>query len=115
MESKVMTQPHEVVSSVKKLSKNEKKAVLAMALSLVGNKMSTFKVIMLTVLAGIPMGVGSFLGAYFADMCNSMIGAFLAIAAGTMMYVVLEEILPSTKSIFTIIGFLVGILIVSYI
>lgn len=33
MESKVMTQPHEVVSSVKKLSKNEKKAVLAMALS----------------------------------------------------------------------------------
>ncbi|CEN80669.1 ZIP family metal transporter [Paraclostridium sordellii] len=88
---------------------------LAMALSLVGSKMSTFKVIMLTVLAGIPIGVGSFLGAYFADMCNSMIGVFLAIAAGTMMYVVLEEILPSTKSMFTIIGFLVGILIVSYI
>lgn len=33
MESKVMIQPHEVVSSVKKLSGNEKKAVLAMALS----------------------------------------------------------------------------------
>ena len=33
MVSKVMTQPNEVVSNVKKLSRNEKKVVLAMALS----------------------------------------------------------------------------------
>lgn len=88
---------------------------LAMALSLVGSKMSTVKVILLTIIAGIPMGIGSFLGAYFADMCTSLIGVFLAIAAGTMMYVVLEEIFPTTKSMYSIIGFLVGILIVSYI
>ncbi|MGL5640760.1 MAG: ZIP family metal transporter [Paraclostridium sp.] len=88
---------------------------LAMALSLVGSKMSTTKVIALTLVAGIPMGIGSFLGAYFADMCTSLIGVFLAIAAGAMMYVVLEEIFPSTKSMYSIIGFLVGILIVSYI
>lgn len=88
---------------------------LAMALSLVGSKMSTIKVIVLTLVAGIPMGIGSFLGAYFAGMCTSLIGIFLAIAAGTMMYVVLEEIFPSTKSVYSIIGFLVGILVVSYI
>ncbi|WGX76398.1 hypothetical protein QJS64_04090 [Paraclostridium bifermentans] len=48
-------------------------------------------------------------------MCTSLIGGFLAIAAGTMMYVVLEEIFPSAKSMYSIIGFLIGILVVSYI
>jgi len=38
---------------------------LAMGLSLVGGKMKIMKIIFLTILAGIPMGVGSFLGAYF--------------------------------------------------
>lgn len=88
---------------------------LAMALSLVGNKMGTVKVILLTLIAGIPMGIGSFLGAYFAGIFTSIIGVFLSIAAGTMMYVVLEEIFPTTKSMYSIIGFLIGILIVSYV
>ncbi|WP_373600424.1 ZIP family metal transporter [Paraclostridium bifermentans] len=88
---------------------------LAMALSLVGNKMGTIKVILLTLIAGIPMGIGSFLGAYFAGIFTSIIGVFLSIAAGTMMYVVLEEIFPTTKSMYSIIGFLIGILIVSYV
>jgi ZIP family zinc transporter len=37
------------------------------------------------------------------------------IAAGTMMYVVLEEIFPKTRSMYSIIGFLVGMVIVNYI
>lgn len=86
---------------------------LAMALSLVGSKMKINKVILFTIIAGIPMGVGSFLGAYFGGMFSSLIGVFLAIAAGTMMYVVLEEIFPKSRSLFCIIGFLVGTLIVS--
>lgn len=86
---------------------------LAMALSLVGSKMKISKVILFTIIAGIPMGIGSFLGAYFGGMFSSLIGVFLAIAAGTMMYVVLEEIFPKSRSLFCIIGFLVGTLIVS--
>lgn len=86
---------------------------LAMALSLVGSKMKITKVILFTVIAGIPMGIGSFLGAYFGGMFSSLIGVFLAIAAGTMMYVVLEEIFPKSRSLYCIIGFLVGTLIVS--
>ena len=88
---------------------------LAMALSLVGSKMSTYKIILLTIIAGIPMGIGSFLGAYFGGVFSSLIGVFLAIAAGTMMYVVLEEIFPKTRSMYSIIGFLVGMVIVNYI
>ena len=88
---------------------------LAMALSLVGSKMNTYKIILLTIIAGIPMGIGSFLGAYFGGVFSSLIGVFLAIAAGTMMYVVLEEIFPKTRSMYSIIGFLVGMVIVNYI
>lgn len=85
---------------------------LAMALSLVGTRMKITKIIMFTIIAGLPMGVGSFLGAYFGGVFHSLIGVFLAIAAGTMMYVVLEEIFPKSRSIFCIIGFLVGTIIV---
>ncbi|MGL5313701.1 MAG: ZIP family metal transporter [Peptostreptococcaceae bacterium] len=85
---------------------------LAMGLSLVGSKLKISKVILFTIIAGLPMGLGSFLGAYFGGLFHSLIGVFLAIAAGTMMYVVLEEIFPKSRSIFCIIGFLVGTIIV---
>ena len=85
---------------------------LATALTLAGTKMKTSKIILYTVIAGIPMGIGSFLGVYFAGNFNSLIGVFLSIAAGTMLYVVLEEILPRTKNLFCIIGFLIGTIIV---
>ena len=88
---------------------------LAMALSLVGSKVKISKVILFTIIAGIPMGIGSFLGAYFGSVFHSLIGVFLALAAGTMMYVVLEEIFPKSRSLYCIIGFLVGTIIVYYI
>lgn len=86
---------------------------LAMALSLVGTKMNISKVILFTIIAGVPMGIGSFLGAYFGGTFSSLIGVFLAMAAGTMMYVVLEEIFPKSRSLYCIIGFLVGTIIVN--
>lgn len=86
---------------------------LAMALGLVGSKMKISKIILFTVIAGIPMGIGSFLGAYFGGVFSSLIGVFLATAAGTMMYVVLEEIFPKSRSLYCIIGFLVGTVIVN--
>ncbi|MCC0628424.1 MULTISPECIES: ZIP family metal transporter [unclassified Clostridioides] len=88
---------------------------LAMALGLVCNKMKLGKVILFTVIAGLPMGLGSFLGVYFGGVFTSLIGVFLATAGGTMMYVVLEEIFPNSKSVYCIIGFLLGTIIVNYI
>lgn len=86
---------------------------LAMALGLVCNNVKISKVILFTIIAGIPMGIGSFLGVYFGGIFNSLIGVFLAIAAGTMMYVVLEEIFPKSRSIYCVIGFLLGTIIVN--
>lgn len=88
---------------------------LATALSLAGVKLSSKKIIFLTFMAGIPMGIGSFLGVYFAGIFKSLIGIFLSLAAGTMLFVVLDEIMPKSKSIYSIIGFLVGTIIVYYI
>lgn len=85
---------------------------LATALSMAGAKVPTAKIILLTFIAGIPMGIGSFLGVYFAGTFESLIGVFLSLAAGTMLYVVLDEILPKSKSLYSIIGFLIGTIIV---
>ena len=52
------------------------------------------------------MGIGSFLGVYFAGIFKSLIGVFLSLAAGTMLFVVLDEIMPKSKSLYSIIGFL---------
>lgn len=88
---------------------------LATALSLTGAKVPIKKVILFTFIAGIPMGLGSFLGVYFAGIFTSLIGIFLSLAAGTMLYVVLDEIIPKSKSLYSIIGFLVGTIIVYHI
>lgn len=88
---------------------------LATALSLAGVKVSTKKIILFTFIAGIPMGIGSFLGVYFAGIFKSLIGLFLSLAAGTMLFVVLDEIMPKSKSIYSIIGFLVGTIVIYYI
>ncbi|WP_455539777.1 ZIP family metal transporter [Terrisporobacter sp.] len=88
---------------------------LATALSLAGSKVPVKKIILFTFIAGLPMGLGSFLGVYFAGLFKSLIGIFLSLAAGTMLFVVLDEIIPKSKSLYSIIGFLTGTIIVYYI
>lgn len=85
---------------------------LATALSLAGARVPAKKIILFTFIAGIPMGIGSFLGVYFAGIFKSLIGVFLSLAAGTMLFVVLDEIIPKSKSLYSIIGFLLGTIIV---
>ena len=49
---------------------------------------------------------------YFAGIFKTLIGVFLSLAAGTMLFVVLDEIIPKSKSLYSIIGFLLGTIIV---
>ena len=88
---------------------------LATALSLAGARVPVKKIILFTFIAGLPMGLGSFLGVYFAGLFKSLIGLFLSLAAGTMLFVVLDEIIPKSKILYSIIGFLTGTIIVYYI
>jgi len=86
---------------------------IAMALTLIKGRMNIVKVMLFTILAGIPMGIGSYVGAYFGEVFQGFVGFFLAIASGTMLYVTIEEIFPNSKTIYTITGFLLGILMIS--
>ncbi|MEJ8553980.1 ZIP family metal transporter [Tepidibacter sp. Z1-5] len=86
---------------------------IAMALTLIKGRMNVVKVMLFTLLAGIPMGIGSYIGSYFGEVFQGFVGFFLAIASGTMLYVTIEEIFPNSKTIYTITGFLLGILMVS--
>lgn len=88
---------------------------LVMVLGLVCNKMKLSKVILFIVIVGLFMGLGSFLGVYFGGVFIFFIGVFFVIVGGIMMYVVLEEIFLYLKSVYCIIGFLLGIMIVNYI
>lgn len=85
---------------------------LALALGFICNKASRKKAIIMSVIAGLPIAIGCLIGAAFGSVFASITGVLLSVAAGMMLYVLLDEMIPESKSIYTIIGFLIGIIIV---
>ncbi|WP_300280195.1 ZIP family metal transporter [Peptacetobacter sp.] len=86
---------------------------LALALGFICNKANRKKAIIMSMIAGLPIAVGCFVGAAFGSIFVSITGILLSLAAGMMLYVVLDEMIPESKSIYTIVGFLIGIIIVN--
>lgn len=92
---------------------------LSMAIPLKINKVSPAKIILYTVLTGIPTGMGTFIGAYMGSISHTFIALCLAFAAGAMLYITTDEIIPNAKtlhkgrasSIGVVIGFIIGILL----
>lgn len=80
---------------------------------------SSTKAFLLSLLAGVPMGLGAFVGGLVGEYVYSLIGVCLAFAGGTMLYITFGELIPRAKdlhggrisTIFAILGFIVGILI----
>ena len=92
---------------------------LSMAIPLRINKVSPFKIVLYTIITGIPTGIGAFIGVNIASISNVFISLCLSFAAGAMLYMICDEILPSAKilykgrasSIGVIIGFIIAMLI----
>lgn len=92
---------------------------LTMAIPLRINKVAPFKIVFYTILTGVPTGIGAFIGAYVGSISNTFISLCLSFAAGAMLYMICDEILPNAKtlhkgkasSIGVIIGFIIGMLI----
>ncbi|SCG81842.1 zinc transporter, ZIP family [Proteiniborus sp. DW1] len=92
---------------------------LAMAAPLRLSGSSTVKVIFLTVMAGIPTGIGAFIGAVLGSVSNFLIGLCLAFAGGTMLYITCGEMIPDAKSLHSgrasslgiVVGFIIGIVV----
>ena len=56
--------------------------------------MSKIKVIFYVILSGVTTGVGAFFGAILGTISTSVIAICLSFAAGAMLYVVVEELIP---------------------
>ncbi|HHV38911.1 MAG TPA: ZIP family metal transporter [Tepidimicrobium sp.] len=80
---------------------------------------SKFKVIGITALAGVPMGIGVLIAYLFGNISPSIISIGLGFAAGAMLFIVFDEMIPSANDMFNgrppaigaIMGALLGVFI----
>ncbi len=73
------------------------------------------KILITTTLAGIPMGIGAFLGGALGGVSNLALSLGLGFAAGAMLYIVFDELIPDAHrrmdGHFAIGGILSGIIL----
>jgi zinc transporter, ZIP family len=67
---------------------------IAMATPLLVSKINPFKILLVSILSGMPMVIGAVIGWLSAEISSVFIGACLVFAGGTMMYVVVGQLLP---------------------
>ncbi len=72
------------------------------------------KVILICALAGVPMGIGAFIGGFLGGLSKFALSVSLGFAAGAMLYIVFDELIPDAhrKAVghSAIIGILAGII-----
>lgn len=87
---------------------------MAMAIPLRLGKIKPGKVFLITILSGVPMGIGAFLGAAFGSISDFYSGICLGLASGAMLYVSLGELLNESRSLYKgrvpLVGNMIGIL-----
>ncbi len=67
---------------------------MAVAAPLKQGGYSYIKVLAITALAGVPMGIGALIGAAIGSISNLVLGLSLGFAAGAMLYIVCDELIP---------------------
>ncbi|MGB9867861.1 MAG: ZIP family metal transporter, partial [Bacillota bacterium] len=67
---------------------------MAMAVPLKAGAISPFAVVVYTLLAGLPMGAGAWAGARLGALSNQVLSVSFGVAAGAMMYVAGDELIP---------------------
>lgn len=65
---------------------------MATALGLAG--LRARNILFYTILAGVPMGLGAFVGAYLGTISDFALSVSLGFAAGAMLYIVFDELIP---------------------
>ncbi len=73
------------------------------------------KVALVTVLAGVPMGIGALIGGLLHGVSDVILSIGFGFAAGAMLYIVFDELIPDAhrkmKGHYAIIGILSGIIL----
>lgn len=92
---------------------------LAMATPLTIGGIKRSSVLLYTIIAGIPMGMGAFIGAILGEISPLIIGGCLAFAGGAMLFITCQEIIPKSRDMWKgrisgfgiILGMILGILL----
>ena len=92
---------------------------IAMALPMKLGGFSATKSFLLTILSGVPMGLGALIGAALGHVSQQFIALCLGFAGGAMLYVVFGELIPESKRIYlgrmssvgNILGIVCGIIV----
>jgi len=92
---------------------------LAMAIPMKAGGMQSYKAFIITVLSGLPMGLGAVLGAALGSISKIFVCACLGFAGGAMLYIVYADLIPASKKLYNgrltslanIAGILCGMLV----
>lgn len=92
---------------------------IAMAVPMRAGGFSKTRAFLLTVLSGVPMGIGALAGAALGEVSRSLTAVCLGFAGGAMLYIVFGELIPESKRLYmgrfssagNIMGFLCGIIV----
>ena len=92
---------------------------IAMATPLIAARVSSKKVLLYTLLAGMPTGVGALIGHIIGGISPVLISMCLGFAGGAMVYITCGELIPESHNIYTgkvsglgaVIGIIVGIIL----
>jgi len=94
----------------------------AVAAPLIQSNLKPWKILLLTGLTALPTAFGAFFGAVLGNISNMFTSICLGFASGTMLYIIVGELIPESKELFkgifstisTLIGIILGLLLVSY-
>lgn len=88
---------------------------MAVALPLIYSGLKRQAVFIITLLTGIPMGIGAFFGAILGALSSLTLGISLGFAAGAMLYIVCDELIPdayqTAGSHLSILGITAGVIL----
>lgn len=92
---------------------------LAMAVPMRAGGLSKLKAFTYTILSGVPMGFGAFLGAALGEISQLLVAACLGFAGGAMLYIIFGELVPESKRLYlgrlsslgNVLGILCGIIV----
>lgn len=96
---------------------------LAMACPLSAGGLKISKIFLFTFLAGLPMGIGAFIGASIGTLSPVILSLALSCAGGAMLYIIFNELIPGAHdlaagqsgTVGAVSGIIIGILLLALI
>jgi ZIP family zinc transporter len=96
---------------------------IAVSAPLMASRVRVSKILLYAFITAFPTALGTWLGAYIANISQNVLGACLSFASGIMLYVVCGEMIPEssklwdgiTSTIGTLSGVIVGLIMVKMI